>query len=133
MEIKRERDGEHNGLVPVDISEWNEKTRAFIKPLSPAERIRFENSFYVFTDDSRPLTKRIESAAAICVMVLVDEDGKPLLDGNKIDDIVHGSIRVTKRILRILVNRDGFEWKFKNGRKLTFFLDEQGEQEEKGE
>lgn len=67
---------------PVDISEWNDNLKAFVKTFTFAEQLEFERLVREFNDASKPNEERLDAAFRATVMSLVDENGAPLLNEN---------------------------------------------------
>ncbi len=64
---------------PVDVSEWNEEIKAFIRPLDSFETIRFYDLYYTFVNESKTTEERWGAAFDAAKFLLVDEADKPLL------------------------------------------------------
>ncbi|MBR2004113.1 MAG: hypothetical protein IKK39_11990 [Thermoguttaceae bacterium] len=67
---------------PVDISEWNDDVKAFVKTFTFAEQLEFERRVRDFNDASKSNEERLEAAFLATAMSLVDENGAPLLNEN---------------------------------------------------
>ena len=64
---------------PVDIREWNDETKAFLRPLNGFERLVFNDYFFAFYNRDNAPEVRFDAAFKAALMALVDENGAPLL------------------------------------------------------
>ena len=76
----------------MNISEWNEETPAYIRPLNGFEQLVFNDYFIVFFSESRPYEKRYEAGFKAAKMALVGEDNAPLLTDDDKDVIKNASV-----------------------------------------
>ena len=63
----------------VDISEWNDETAAFLRPLNGFEALLFNDYFATFYRKENDAEERFEAGFKAALLALVDADGKPLL------------------------------------------------------
>lgn len=63
---------------PVDISEWNDDVKAFVKTFTFAEQLEFERLRRIFRDETASNEERADAEVSIAMMALVDENGAPL-------------------------------------------------------
>ena len=67
---------------PVDVSEWDDDVKAFVKTFAFAEQLEFERRVREFNDASKSNEERLDAAFRATVMSLVDEIGAPLVNEN---------------------------------------------------
>lgn len=75
MEIKQRKTTPR----PVDVKEWNEDVRAFLKPMTGFESLAFNDYFLDFYSREKSDEERFAAAFNAAKMALVDENGAPLL------------------------------------------------------
>lgn len=83
---------------PVDVSEWNEDVKAYFRPLGGFEELVFNDYFIAFYNKDAATEERFEAGFNAAKMVLVDEDGAPLLDDGDREAVRAASF---KPILRV--------------------------------
>lgn len=69
----------NNRAVPLDVSEWNEEVKAFIKPLDGFESLVFNDYFFEFYNKEADAKTRFNAGFNAALLCLVDENGAPLL------------------------------------------------------
>ncbi|MBO4540392.1 MAG: hypothetical protein J5736_00235 [Bacilli bacterium] len=112
MEIKRVA----NKLTEVDIHEWNESVKAFIRPLNMGDRIHFSDLCQAFWDDKKTQEERSEAGALIAVFTLVDEKRKALLTIEDVEAIKNAAFEPISRIINtIILNQKSEEQKDEMG------------------
>lgn len=75
MEIKKES----TDRIKIDISEWNETVSAYIKPLNGFERLTLNDFFLTFYNKENEANVRFDAGFRAALLVLVDDNGDPLL------------------------------------------------------
>lgn len=63
----------------VDISEWNDETEAFLRPMNGFEALVFNDYFVKFYRKDDAPEERFDAGFKAALLALVDADGKPLL------------------------------------------------------
>lgn len=96
----------------VNISEWNSEVRAFIKTLSPSEFMTVNDQFRLWSDTDRTTEERVEAALAACMMVLVDENARPLLSVDQMEELKNASCKPIHRIFTAVLQPDRMEASF---------------------
>ena len=76
MNFKPLRDGE---LTPIDVSEWDDNVKAFLKPLGGVEQLVFNDYFLDLYNSGNDLEKRFNAGFSAALMTIVDENGEPLM------------------------------------------------------
>ena len=99
MEIKRVT----NTLTEVDIHEWNDEVKAFIRPLNMGDRIHFSDLCQSFWDDKKSQEERSEAGALIAVFTLVDEKRKALLTIEDVEAIKNAAFEPISRIINAVI------------------------------
>ncbi|MGI6400836.1 MAG: hypothetical protein ACOX0A_01755 [Thermoguttaceae bacterium] len=102
--VKKER-------TPFDLHEWNDEIKAFVKPLTTFEALVFNDYAREFFDKEKSCEERFEAAFQAAKMVLVDEDGAPLLTDDDVDAVKYADFapifRVFSAVLTDTVPQDG--------------------------
>lgn len=76
MQIKPINNGE---LTPIDVHEWNEEVKAFLRPLGGFEQLVFNDYFLEFYNKDVDNDARYNAGFNAALMTLVDADGNALL------------------------------------------------------
>ena len=63
----------------IDVSEWNDEIKAYLKPLNGFEALVFNDLFLEFYSKQRTPEERYEAGFKAALIGLVDETGAPLL------------------------------------------------------
>lgn len=77
--------------TPVDVSEWNDEIKAFVRPLDGFESLVFNDWCLDFYRKDNSNDERFDAAFKAAVDVLVDEEGNKLLDEGDRDAIRRAS------------------------------------------
>lgn len=94
----------------MNISEWNEETPAYIRPLNGFEQLVFNDYFIVFFSESRPYEERYEAGFKAAKMALVGEDNAPLLTDDDKDVIKNASVMPIFRLFNtVLASQSNFD------------------------
>lgn len=101
MEIKPRPDKK----TPVNISEWNDETKAYVKSLDLMEQIIFNDQLVEFHDKEADKNARAEAGLSICIMALVDEQGAPLLSLDDMDALKAAAFEPIGRVISIILSR----------------------------
>lgn len=64
---------------PIDVSEWNDSVKAFLKPLGGFETLVFNDYFLEFYNRENSADDRFKAGFKAALIALVDEDGNALL------------------------------------------------------
>lgn len=67
-------------LEPFNITEWNETEKAFIKIPNGFDLLTVRDLFLVFYDKEQDEEKRFEAGFRAACLLLLKEDGSPLLN-----------------------------------------------------
>ena len=84
--------------TPVDISEWNDEIKAFIRPLNGYETLYFYDLYYAFVDEKKTTEERWNAAFDAAKLALVDEIGAPLLQDEDREAIKNAAFLPLRRI-----------------------------------
>lgn len=68
--------------VEIDVKEWNEQTRAFLKPFTAYETLAFNDLALIYYDRENSVEERFNAAFDAVQLALVDVDGNALLSDN---------------------------------------------------
>ena len=98
---------------PVDISEWNDDVKAFVKTFTFAEQLEFERLRRIFRDETAPNEKRVAAAVRATIMSLVDENGEQLLNEGDIPALLDGPAFMIDRVVLAAANADWVDVSFK--------------------
>lgn len=88
----------------VSIKEWNDKVKAFVKPLTATEFMVFNDLFRVWSNPEKTTEERVESALSACILVLVDDKGKQLLDVSQLPELKRASFKPMSRVMNTVIN-----------------------------
>ena len=77
----------------LNITEWSDEDKAFIKPLNGFEQLVFNDYFLEFYSKEHSYEERIKAGFDAAKMALVTEDGKPLLSDEDYELIRTASLR----------------------------------------
>lgn len=115
MEIKRVA----NILTEVDIHEWNDSVKAFIRPLNLGDRIHFSDLCQAYWDDKKTQEERSEAGALIAVFTLVDEKRKALLTIEDVEAIKNAAFEPISRIINtVILNQSEVKKDVEEGKNL---------------
>lgn len=103
MEIKPYDQGER---VEIDIREWNDEAKAWLKPLSSIERLVFNDWLVEMYDKTNDANARFDAAFNAALMALVDENGAPLLAETDRDAIKRADFQPIFRMFSAAMTRD---------------------------
>lgn len=101
MKIKPREDRK----TPVNISEWNDETPAFVKTLDIMEQIIFNDQLVEFHDKDADKNARAEAGISICILTLVDADGAPLLSLDDMDALKAAAFEPIGRVISTILGR----------------------------
>lgn len=85
--------------IAVDVSEWNDDVKAFIKPIDSMEALVINDWVREFYDRGIPNEKRFEAVFQIIKTVLVGEDNELLLTDDDFESVRFASFRPLFRVL----------------------------------
>ncbi|MBQ6618631.1 MAG: hypothetical protein IJH68_00615 [Thermoguttaceae bacterium] len=97
---------------PVNITEWTDDAKAFVKELTVRERLVFNDCFRKYTDESLSDLERSEAILSAIVMVLVGEDGQPLFKLDNVPELNQCSFEPVTRIILMVVNPESVDESF---------------------
>ena len=95
MEIKTRQ----QTLKPVNISEWNDEVKAFVRSLDIMERITFNDLFIQYHARKASKVQRAEAGLSICIMCLVGEDGQPLFTLDDMETLKAAAFEPIARVI----------------------------------
>ena len=101
MKIKAREDAK----TPVDISEWNDEVKAYVKSLDIMERIVFNDQLIEFHERKNDKNTRAEAGLSICILALVGEDGEPLLTLDDMDELKKAAFEPIGRVIGVILER----------------------------
>ena len=101
MKIKTREDAK----TPVDISEWNDEVKAYVKSLDIMERIIFNDQLLEFHEKKNDRNIRAEAGLSICILALVGEDGEPLLTLEDMDELKKAAFEPIGRVINVILER----------------------------
>ena len=101
MKIKTREDAK----TPVDISEWNDEVKAYVKSLDIMERIVFNDQLLEFHERKNDKNIRAEAGLSICILTLVGEDGEPLLTLDDMEELKKAAFEPIGRVIGIILDR----------------------------
>lgn len=71
----------------INISEWNETAKAYLKPMTAMERLTYNDLINTYFNEKKKDIERTEAIFQAAMICLVDEDGKPLLEADQMEDL----------------------------------------------
>ncbi len=89
--------------TPVNIREWNETQKAYVKSLDIMERIVFNDQFLAYHDKTADRNDRAEAGLSICILALVDENGNPLLTLEDMEALKSAAFEPIGRVINIIL------------------------------
>ena len=92
-----------NNKTPLNIREWNEEEKAYIKTMNGFERLAFNDFFITFYNKHIDAETRFDAGFRAALMVLVDEEGRPLLSESDRDAIRNGSFLPLFRLFDVVI------------------------------
>lgn len=87
--------------IPLDVKEWNEEVRAFIKPMNGFERLTFNDLFLVFYNKENGPEERFDAGFRAALLVLVDDEDRPLLTESDREAVRSGSFLPLFRLFNL--------------------------------
>lgn len=93
-----------NDRTPLDIKEWNENVKAYIKPLDGFERLVFNDFFVVFYNSKNEPERRFDAGFRAALLALVDDENRPLLSEADRDSVRSGSFLPLFRLFNVALN-----------------------------
>ncbi len=110
MEIKSAK---QSPARPINISEWNDETQAFFKPLTTTERLIFQDLYREYLDrESTPL-ERARAGARAAVLTLIDAAGQALLTDADVPKLAEASYAPISRVFLLGLDPDAEDSSFK--------------------
>lgn len=90
----------------LDIREWNESVKAFIKPMNGFDRLAFNDFFLAFYRKSNDPETRFDAGFRAALLVLVDENDQPLFTEADRDAVRAGSFLPLFRLFDEVIAAD---------------------------
>lgn len=91
----------------VNISEWNDEVKAYIKSLDIMERISFNDLFLQYHDRDAEKVERAEAGLSICILCLVGEDGEPLFTLDDLEELKAAAFEPIARVINAVLESAG--------------------------
>jgi len=92
-------------LREVNISEWTDQVRAFVRDLNVVERMVVNDLIdRFFNSKNHSSEERAEAGLNACVMVLTDEKGDQLLGPDRLEELKKASFEPVGRVIRLLLD-----------------------------
>ena len=101
MYIKQQK----NERVEIDVKEWNETVKAYIKPLNGFERLTFNDFFVVFYNKENDPEDRFDAGFRAALLVLVDDKNAPLLTETDREAVRSGSFVPFFRLFNLVLSQ----------------------------
>lgn len=96
-----------NDKIEIDVSEWNDEVKAYIKPLNGFERLTFNDLFISFYNKENDPDDRFDAGFRAALLTLVDESDRPLLTETDRDAVRSGSFVPFFRLFNIVLSQYG--------------------------
>lgn len=96
-----------NVRTPLDIKEWNDEVRAYIKPLDGFERLVFNDLFVTFYNRKNEPEQRFDAGFRAALLALVDDENRPLFTEADRENVRAGSFLPFFRLFNVALNSDG--------------------------
>lgn len=103
MKIKTQK----NEKVEINISEWNDEIKAYIKPLNGFERLTLNDFFVTFYNKENDPEERFDAGFRAALLSLVNSDDSPLLAETDRDAVRAGSFVPFFRLFNIILTQYG--------------------------
>lgn len=95
--VKKER-------AEFDLHEWNGDVAAFVKPLTTFEALVFNDYARDFFNREKSCEERFDAAFQAAKMVLVDENGAPLLTDDDAETVKYASFAPIFRVFSVVLS-----------------------------
>lgn len=99
MEIKTRNET----LRPVNIKEWNDTVKAYVRSLDIMDRITFNDQLLAYHDKTLEKEERAEAGISICILCLADENGAPLLTLDDMPTLKRAAFEPIGRVINVLL------------------------------
>lgn len=86
----------------VNITEWTDEVKAFVKDLNVFERLVFEDQLNAYVSPDKSADERAEAGIAICLLALVGENGEPLFGPEYMEPLKKASFSPVTRVIQML-------------------------------
>ena len=96
-----------NDKVEIDVTEWNDDVKAYIKPLIGFERLTFNDFFVSFYNKENDPDDRFDAGFRAALLTLVNDSDEPLLTENDRDAVRSGSFVPFFRLFNIVLSQYG--------------------------
>ena len=96
-----------NDKIEIDVSEWNDDVKAYIKPLNGFERLTFNDFFVSFYNKENDPDDRFDAGVRAALLTLVNDSDEPLLTENDRDAVRSGSFVPFFRLFNIVLSQYG--------------------------
>lgn len=97
MEIKTRNET----LRPVNIREWNDTVKAYVRSLDIMDRITFNDQLLAYHDKELKKEERAEAGILICILCLADENGEPLLTLDDMETLKKAAFEPIGRVINL--------------------------------
>lgn len=98
-----------NVKTELDVHEWNDEIKAFVKPLDGFERLIFNDFFVAFYNKENDPETRFDAAFRAALLALVDGNDVPLLEESDRDAVRAGSFIPFFRMFSQALKSEGDE------------------------
>ena len=95
--VKKER-------TEFDIHEWNGAVSAYVKPLTTFEALVFNDYARDFFDRGKSCEERFDAAFQAAKMVLIDENGAPLLTDDDAEAVKYADFAPIFRVFNAVLS-----------------------------
>ena len=96
-----------NDKIEIDVSEWNDDVKAYIKPLNGFERLTFNDFFFFFFNKENDPDDLFDAGFRAALLPLVNDSDEPLLTENDRDAVRSGSFVPFFRLFNIVLSQYG--------------------------
>jgi hypothetical protein len=103
MNIKPEK----NEKVEINISEWNDDVKAYLKPLNGFERLELNDFFVTFYNKENDPEERFDAGFRAALLSLVDGDDRALLAESDREAVRSGSFVPFSRLFNVVLSQYG--------------------------
>ena len=104
--IKKPNPASQTSRRALNISEWNDEVKAFVKDLTAFEFMVFRGEFQRYCNESKSSAERADAAVSLAVMAIVGEDGQPLFTPEQIPELKEASFKPVTRLMAMLIDPD---------------------------
>lgn len=104
-------------LREVNITEWTDSARAFVRDLNVMDRMAVGDLIDRFFDTAGKYSveERAEAGLNACIIVLADGEGNQLLDPLQLDDLKKASFEPVSRVMQLLLDSKAKDDSLKKG------------------